>query len=75
MMGRQGHADDLRSLADNIEGLEEDYDNLVAELEDSKNELDRVNDTLKELQSYIDWAESFYPDMAGQYKAICDVRG
>ena len=75
MMGRQGHADDLRSLADNIEGLEEDYDNLVAELEDSKNELDRLTDTIKELQGYIDWAESYYPDMAGQYKALQDLRG
>jgi len=69
-MGRQGHADDLRSLADNIEGLEEDYDNLVAELEDSKNELDRLNEIIISHERYITWAESFYPDMAGQYQAL-----
>jgi peptidoglycan hydrolase CwlO-like protein len=68
-------AETLRDVASDIESLEEDYDTLVKELEEDKNEIDRLTDTIKELQSYIDWAESFYPDMAGQYKAICDVRG
>lgn len=72
---RTSLADELRNMAGDIEGLEEDYDNLVAELEEDKNEIDRLKDELNELQKYIDWAESFYPDMARQYQAICDVRG
>jgi chromosome segregation ATPase len=75
MLGKKEIHQDLRSLADDIEGLEEDYDNLVAELEEDRNELDRLTDTIKELQGYIDWAESYYPDMAGQYKALQDLRG
>jgi peptidoglycan hydrolase CwlO-like protein len=69
------YADDLRNIASQIDGLEENYDNITAELEDTEKELERVNDQLKELETYIAWAESYYPDMAGQYKAICDVRG
>lgn len=68
-------ADGLRDIASDIEALEEDYDNLVAELEEDKNEIDRLKDQVSELQRYIDWAESYYPDMLGQYQAICTVRG
>jgi chromosome segregation ATPase len=75
MLGKKEIHQDLRSLADDIEGLEEDYDRLVAELEEDKDEIDRLADTIIELNKYIAWAESFYPDMAGQYQAICNVRG
>lgn len=75
MVRKYSMADSLRDVASDIEGLEEDYDNLVAELEEDKNEIDRLTDQINELQKYIDWAESYYPDMSGQYKAICDVRG
>lgn len=68
-------ADGLRDIASDIEGLEDDYDRLVNELEEDKNEIDRLTDQLNELQKYIDWAESYYPDMLGQYQAICTVRG
>lgn len=74
-MGRQNYADDLRNIADQIEGMEESYDNLSAELQDTEDELDRVNDKLKELEMYIAWAEKFYPEMADQYGAICAVKG
>lgn len=69
------YADDLRNIASQIDGLEENYDNLSAELQEVEEELDRANDKITQLETYIAWAESYYPDMAGQYKAICDVRG
>lgn len=68
-------ADELRNMASSIEGLEDDYDRLVNELEEERVEIDLLKGRIDELHKYIDWAESFYPDMAGQYKAICDVRG
>lgn len=72
---RTNLADELRSMAGDVEALEEDYDNLVAELEEDKNEIDKLRDELTELKKYLDWAESYYPDMLGQYTAICRVVG
>ncbi len=69
------YAGDLRNIADQVEGMEESYDNLTAELQEVEEELDRANDKITQLELYITWAESYYPEMAGQYKAICDVRG
>ena len=74
-MAYQDFAGDLRNIADQVTGLEESYDNLEAELLETEEELDRANDKITQLETYIAWAESYYPDMAGQYKAICDVRG
>lgn len=62
------YAGDLQNIASQVAGLEQDYDNAIAELEEVQNELD-------ELKKYIEWAEKFYPEMANQYGAICAVRG
>jgi peptidoglycan hydrolase CwlO-like protein len=74
-MAYQDFAGDLRNIADHIEGMEENYDNIKVEIQEVEEELDRANDKITQLETYIAWAESYYPDMAGQYKAICDVRG
>jgi chromosome segregation ATPase len=71
----QDYAGDLRSLADNIEGMEESYDNMVAELREVEEELERANDTIEQMQKYIDWAEAYYKNMKDEYAAICAVRG
>jgi peptidoglycan hydrolase CwlO-like protein len=74
-MAHQDYANDLRNIADQVEGLEESYDNLVAELQETDEELDRANDKIGELEKYIAWAESYYPEMVNQYAAICAVQG
>ena len=73
--GRGEIADELRNIADQVEGLQESYDNLSAELDETENELERANDKLVELETYIKWAEKYYPEMANQYTAICAVQG
>lgn len=74
-MAYQDYANDLRNIADQIEGLEESYDNLSAEAQEIQDELEKAEDKIVQLEMYIEWAQTFYPDMEGQYKAICDVRG
>jgi chromosome segregation ATPase len=74
-MAYQDFAGDLRNIADHMEGMEENYDNITVEIQEVEEELNRANDKVAQLEAYITWAESYYPDMAGQYKAICDVRG
>ena len=69
-MGRQSYGDELRNMADRIDAMEESYDNLSSEADDTYAELEKANDKLRELEAYLTWAESYYPDMLKQYQAL-----
>ena len=69
------YAGDLKNIADQVAGLEESYDNLSAELQETENELAEANARIEELEAYVRWAEAYYKNMAEEYAAICAVRG
>lgn len=73
-------------IMDAIADVEEELEGEIAELEKlrtlSDDEIERLKDEVKDLaeqlnyfEDYIEWAESFYPEMANQYGAINKVRG
>jgi len=72
----------MDAIADVEEELEEKIEELEKlrvlgndEIERLKEELDDLALQLKDCSDYIEWAESFYPEMVNQYGAIQRVRG
>jgi chromosome segregation ATPase len=73
-------------ISDAIADVEEQLEAEIHELEEAlglgndkidrlKEEVDDLALQLKDCLDYIEWAESFYPEMANQYGAINKVRG
>ncbi len=43
-------------------------------IQELKDDLTEAESIVRELQSYTDWVNEMHPELAGQYKALKDIR-